>query len=108
MLGHAHLPPEADVTARTTAPRRDVPATAAIVLAAVLHLIVLVPFTVASGLLAPLWAVGILYVVWAGFAALLVVVARRRPFLTMLVPVANAAVLWLVITLGEQALGWTG
>lgn len=75
--------------------------------AVVLQLVVLVPFTVASGLVAPLWAVAVLYVLWGGAAATLALVARRRPTATPLVPIANAAVLWFVITAGEAWLGWT-
>lgn len=80
---------------------------AAIVLAAALQLVVLVPFTVASGLVAPLWAMLALYVLWAAAVLLLVRTARRQPLAAPLVPVANAVLLWLAITLGELALGWT-
>ena len=79
----------------------------AIALAAALHLVVLVPFTVASGLLAPLWAVLLLYGLWLGGALLLVRLARRRPFLAPLVPAANALLLWLVLGAGDAWLGWT-
>lgn len=82
-------------------------AIAAIGLAAVAHLVVLVPFTVASGLVAPLWAIVLLYALWLASAVVLVGLARRRPLLTPVVPVVNALLLWLVITVGEQALGWT-
>jgi hypothetical protein len=81
---------------------------AAIAVAVVLQLIVLVPFTVASGLLAPLWAIITLYVVWLVAATALVAVARRRPLAAPLVPIVNAAVLWGVITFGGAVLGWTG
>jgi hypothetical protein len=74
----------------------------------VLQLIVLVPFTVASGLLAPAWAIVLLYGLWAAAAVVLVRTARRNPFAALLVPAANAAVLWLAITAGGTWLGWTG
>lgn len=77
-------------------------------LAAALQLVVLVPFTVASGLLAPLWAVVLLYAVWLAGATMLVRTARSRPLVTPVVPLVNAAVVWSVITLGEVWLGWTG
>jgi hypothetical protein len=81
---------------------------AAVAVAAVGQFIALVPFTVASGLLAPLWAILALYAIWAVAVAGLVLLARTRPFATLLVPIANIAVWWLVITTGERFLGWTG
>lgn len=82
-------------------------AIATVVLAGALQLVVLVPFTVATGLLAPLWAIVGFYVLWGAAALVLVMMARRRPLATPLVPVANAALLWLAITAGEALLGWT-
>ena len=76
-------------------------------LAAALQLVVLVPFTIASGLLAPLWAVLLLYGLWLVGALLLVRLARRRPFTTPVVPTVNAVLLWLVITAGDSWLGWS-
>lgn len=70
--------------------------------------VVLVPFTVASGLLAPLWAVIALHALWAVALVALVQVARTRPFAAPLVPATNALLLWLAITAGELLLGWTG
>ena len=78
-----------------------------VVLAAVLQVVVLVPFTVASGLLAPLWAVLLLYALWLLGAFALARLARRRPLTTPLVPAVNAALLWGAITLGDVWLGWT-
>jgi hypothetical protein len=80
---------------------------AVIAVAALLQLVVLVPFTVSSGLVAPVWAIGGLLLLWAAGAGLLVRLARTRPLATPLVPLGNAAVLWAAITLGEQVLGWT-
>jgi hypothetical protein len=77
-----------------------------VITAIALQVIVLVPFTVASGLVAPLWAMAVLYVVWVMGAGALALVARRRPLATPLVPLVNAAVLWVVITAGEALLGW--
>jgi hypothetical protein len=82
-------------------------AIAAIAVAVILQLVVLVPFTVSSGLLAPLWAIVVLYAVWLGAAVTLVTVARRRPLATPLVPIVNAAVWWGLMTFGESVLGWT-
>jgi hypothetical protein len=80
---------------------------AVIIGAALLQLLVLVPFTVASGLLAPLWAVVTLYLLWLAAAAVLVRLASRRPLLTPAVPIVNAALLWLALTAGDVLLGWT-
>jgi len=80
---------------------------AAVVVAGVAQLVVLVPFTVASGLVAPAWAIAVLIAMWIAFAFAFVRIARRRPLMTLLVPVANAALLWLAITAGERLLGWT-
>ena len=80
---------------------------AAVVVAVVGQFVVLMPFTVASGLLAPLWAVVVLYAVWAVAMAGLVLIARKRPFATLLVPVANMTLWWLVMATGERFVGWT-
>jgi hypothetical protein len=81
---------------------------AAVAAAAVFQFVVLVPFTVASGLVAPLWAVVMLFAIWATAVAGLVLLARNRPFATLLVPITNMALWWLVMTIGERFLGWTG
>lgn len=87
--------------------RRDVLRVVAITLAVAGQAVVAVPFTAASGLLAPLWGVAIAWVLWVASAVALVLVARRRPFAAPLVPVANAALLWLLITIGGAVFGWT-
>jgi hypothetical protein len=79
----------------------------AVVVAGLAQLVVLVPFTVASGLVAPLWAIVLLYGLWLAGAVLLVRLARRRPLVTPLVPVVNGALLWLAISGGQAWLGWT-
>jgi hypothetical protein len=79
----------------------------AIVVAVILQLIVLMPFTLASGLLAPLWAVVAFHVLWFGCAGVLLVLATRRPLLTPLVPIANALLLGALLTAGDLLLGWT-
>lgn len=62
----------------------------------------------ASGLLAPLWAVVLLLVVWLALAVLAVRVHRRRGAWSLLVPVAAVALWVAVLGLGEAVLGWTG
>lgn len=79
----------------------------ATVVAAIGQLVVLLPFTVASGLIAPLWAVVALHLLWCAGAVALVAVARRRALAAPLVPLANALLWWLAMTAGGQLLGWT-
>lgn len=71
------------------------------------QLVVAVPFTVGMGLLAPLWAIIVGWALWLVAAGVLVVTARRRPLVTPLVPVTNAAVLFAFVTFGGSVLGWT-
>lgn len=95
----------------TTAPNegsgRRTLRTAAVGIAIVLHAVLLVPFTVASGLLAPLYAIIALYLLWLLAAGTLWVVARRRPLAAPLVPLVYGALLFGLITFGEATLGWT-
>ncbi len=90
-----------------TAPDRRPLHAAVIALAVAGQLVVAMPFTVATGLLAPLWAIVLAWALWIAAAAVLVLVARRRPLLTPVVPVVNAALLWGLVSLGERLLGWT-
>lgn len=79
-----------------------------VVLAALAQLVVLVPFTIGSGLVAPLWAVVLLHLVWVAAAAAFVALMRTgRALWTPLVPIVNLGVLALAITAGERLLGWT-
>lgn len=80
---------------------------AVVAFAAVLQLVVLVPLTVASGLLAPAWAVVLFHLLWLAAAVAFVRTARSKPTATPLVPLANAALLWAGLTLGDLWLGWT-
>lgn len=77
------------------------------ILAALLQLATL-PYYAASGLLAPGWAVVGLLVLWALLTAALVVVVRRRSPFALLIPLGAVALWFLLLTLGEQLLGWTG
>ncbi len=65
-------------------------------------------FYLASGLLAPLWAIIVLWAVWLLLLGMLIVTWRRRPWWSLAVgPVAF--ILWfLALTAGEKFLGWTG
>ena len=64
-------------------------------------------FYVSAGLVAPLWAVILLLIIWVVLVVIGVVWFRRRPFLVLLLPVIAVLVWFGVITLGEQLLGWT-
>jgi hypothetical protein len=74
----------------------------------VAHLATLVWYA-ASGLLAPLWAVVLLLVIWAGLLVVAIQLLRSsRPALTILVPLAATAIWFGVLSAGEAWLGWTG
>lgn len=60
-----------------------------------------------TGLLAPSWAVALLWVIWLALLVAAVMLRRRRPWWTAAVPLVAAALWFLAITLGEQLLGWT-
>lgn len=64
-------------------------------------------FYAAAGLVAPLWAVLLLWALWLVLLWQLVRIWRRRPLLSLAVPVVAVALFFAVITLGEQMLGWT-
>jgi hypothetical protein len=64
-------------------------------------------FYLASGLVAPLWAVIALMAIWIGLVAIGIIWFRRHPLRVLALPVAAAAIWWTVITLGERLLGWT-
>jgi hypothetical protein len=95
---------DAHPTART---EHRAPRIAAVVLAAALQIVVLVPFTVASGLLAPLWAVVLFYALGGASVVVLVRTAQRAPLLAPIVPIVHGLVLFVAITGGEHLLGWT-
>lgn len=103
MSGPTDLPPS---TPNANTDRRPL-AILAIAVGFIMQLVVGVPFTVASGLLAPLWAVVAFYMLWIACAAVAIRLARRRPLATPLVPLANATLLWLSLTAGDVFLGWT-
>lgn len=63
-------------------------------------------FYLAAGLVAPLWGVAVLWVVWVAFAVLMWR-WRRHPGRVLAIPFAAAGIWWVVITLGDRFLGWT-
>jgi hypothetical protein len=71
-------------------------------------LLAALPFYLASGLMAPGWAVALLLLIWLALLILAIVLLfRRRPVAVLVTPV----VAWLVwfggLTAGENWLGWT-
>jgi hypothetical protein len=72
-----------------------------------LHLLALWPYAI-SGLFAPGWGVLALLVVWALMAGVAVAVHRRWGGLAALVPLVTVGLWFLLATLGEQLLGWSG
>ena len=61
----------------------------------------------ASGLVAPLWAIVLLLAWWVVLALVLVRLARRGSWWTPVVPVVALATWYAGLTLGEGLLGWT-
>ncbi len=60
-----------------------------------------------SGLVAPMWAVGVLWVVWLTVLVILIKVWSSRPWLVLAAP-AFAYLIWAgALLAGEVFLGWT-
>jgi hypothetical protein len=91
---------------RAPAPRSPWPTVAAVV--AFLALAPVGLFYAASGLLVPgPW----LFLMWLLFLALVVVavlLARRRSYWVLAVPVAGGTAWWGIVSAGERWLDWTG
>ena len=81
---------------------------AAIVLAVVGQLVVGFYTLTAIGLIGmPVWAAIVLVLAWAAGVLAVAVLARRRPLLTPLVPIAGVLVLWGLVAAGGALLGWS-
>jgi hypothetical protein len=91
--------------AASPGPAAVLPVVAAVV-AALLHLVV-GWFYLASGLVAPLWAVVLLLVLWSAMTVAGWHLARRRSYRVLLVPLAGAAVWLALLWFGGEVLGWT-
>jgi hypothetical protein len=65
------------------------------------------PFYLASGLSAPLWAIIVLLLFWAGLFLLAIRWFRKRPYWVICLPVLAVAIWVGAMTAGEQLLGWT-
>lgn len=78
------------------------------VVACAAEAVLLVPFTVASGLLAPLWAVVMFYMVGAvAFVSLILLLRKRFLVWSLLVPFIHAIVFVSALTFGDIFLSWT-
>ncbi len=77
------------------------------VLSGLAHLAVGILY-IAGGLVVPGVVLFALWAAWGGFAAWLVHLAVRRSWWTPVVPLLAGAVILVVITVGEQVLGWRG
>ncbi|MGH8884902.1 MAG: hypothetical protein ACRDYX_06965 [Egibacteraceae bacterium] len=71
-----------------------------------LHLVVGLPF-LALGLLAPLWAILVLWAVWGALLTLAIRLRHTRPWLVLVIPPVTAAILVGALSLGGRFLGWT-
>ena len=78
----------------------------AVVITALTHLMIGY-FYLASGLMAPLWAVSLLLVWWLVLAYAVVRLVRRRSYRVLVVPVVAAATWFVVMGFGGAVLGWT-
>lgn len=72
----------------------------------VLGLVAALPFYVASGLVAPLWAIGVLLLIWVVLAICALRWFTRRPWAVLALPFVAAGVWFGAISFGERVLGW--
>lgn len=73
----------------------------------VVHLVVGVFPYAFSGLLAPLWAVVTVAVVWFGLLAAAIHFRKRRPWFVAAIPIASLGFWFAFLTFGDLVLGWT-
>jgi hypothetical protein len=71
-----------------------------------LGLLAVLPFYISSGLVAPVWAIVLLLLFWAALVVCAFRWFTRRPWVVLVLPLVAVAVWFLVLTIGEQALGW--
>jgi hypothetical protein len=77
------------------------------VIGLVLHCTFVGFFYLITGLLAPMDAVAVLWVVWVGFLVVAVALVRRRSGWALAVPFAALAVWYGVLGFGEAVWHWT-
>jgi hypothetical protein len=61
----------------------------------------------ASGLVAPLWGIAVLWAGWLVGLWITVLLLRRRSAWALAMPVAALAFWWIIITIGETVFDWT-
>ena len=71
-------------------------------------LVAALPFYLASGLLAPLWAIFVLLLIWALLFGLAIRWFRRHPYRVIALPVAAGVIWFVLVSAGEAFLGCTG
>ena len=64
-------------------------------------------FYLSSGLMAPLWAVVGLILIWIALVVIGIRWFRRHPLRVLALPVIAVLIWFAVLTLGERLLGWT-
>jgi RsiW-degrading membrane proteinase PrsW (M82 family) len=74
---------------------------------ALVAMLVLAPFFIASGLMAPGWAVAVFIAIWVVLFGLGCVWIRRRPLWVIPLPFVAAAILLGGMSAGGEWLGWT-
>ena len=74
---------------------------------ALLAMLVLAPFFLASGLMAPGWAVAVFVTVWLALFVAGCLWVRRHPLRVLPLPLVAAAVWFGGMTAGGELLGWT-
>jgi hypothetical protein len=74
---------------------------------ALVAMLVLAPFFVASGLAAPGWAVALFIAIWVVLFVLGCVWIRRKPLWVIPLPFVAAAILLAGMSAGGAWLGWT-
>lgn len=94
------------VTPSTPDQKRDWLPLALGCLGILLHLAVGI-FYLAAGLVAPLPAVIVFWVIWIALLVLGLWLLRRSPLWALLVPVAALVIFFAGITLGQIVFGWT-
>jgi hypothetical protein len=72
------------------------------------QVVLVVPFTVGSPLLAPMWAVTVFYLLAvAAVLTLLKLLRSGHLFLSPIVPFTHGLLFFLFMSAGDQFLGWT-
>lgn len=70
-------------------------------------MVLILPYYLAAGLVAPLWAVIVLVVVWVLLFGLGVAWFRRAPYRVLALPFVAVLIWFGGVSLGEWLLGWT-